>query len=137
MSDVPKRDVETQTVTPVPAPTPEQKTEAKAERKTWRQSFNVKEDTVIDKFDSFEVACGINEYEGTYQVFIAKATSPTYTRQFFAMPAWVWQKTLAEIGKYAERIGAVEKKAMADAVIAELKRLKELGVDIAALAAQL
>jgi len=46
------------------------------------------------------------------------------------MPAYVWEKAIPTLQNYVSRIAEIEKKAMAEAVLNELKRLQELGIDV-------
>ena len=114
------------------APT-EEAAEEKPSRKSWREFKSVKEATEIDKVERLSVYAGVNEYKGTHLVFMAKVTDKDYQRAFFGMPAYVWEKALPILAEYVGRIAEIEKTAMADAVIVELKRLKELGIDVAGL----
>lgn len=130
MAETPVRDIEQ----PAPAPAP---AEAEAPAKgLWRDKFNVKQEAVIETVDRMSIIVGVNEYKGNYLVFLAKATSPNFARQFLSMPAYVWDKAIPALQKFVGSIAEVEKKAMADAVLTELKRLKDLGIDIKALASQ-
>jgi len=70
-------------------------------------------------------------------VFLAKVTEKDFQRSFFSMPAYVWEKALPILQNYVRRIGEIEKKAMADQVLKELKRLQELGIDVKSLVQQL
>jgi len=138
-SETPIRDIEAPIEapkeTPVTAPveTVPAKAEAKEERATWRSKFGVKEEAIIEEIERVKIVAGVNEYKGNYLVFLAKETSPTFARQFFSMPAYVWEKALPQLQRLAGSIAEIEKKAMANAVLVELKRLKELGIDIKAL----
>ena len=114
------------------APT-EEATAEKPTRKDWRAFKNVVEATEIDKVERLSVFAGVNEYKGTHLVFMAKVTDKDYQKAFFGMPAYVWEKALPILKEYTGKIAEIEKKAMADAVLVELKRLKELGIDVAGL----
>jgi len=114
----------------------EQPTEEAPTKKNWKENFNVKEMTEIETIERLRIIAGVNEYKGNYLVFLAKVTDKDFSRHFFSMPAWVWNKALPVLQKHALGIAEVEKKAMADAVLAELKRLKELGIDVGALVGQ-
>jgi len=137
-SEIPTRDVEpTATATapaPAPEPTAEPTTEGEEVQKSWKENFNVKEMTEIETVDRLRVIAGVNEYKGNFLVFLAKVTDKDFSRQFYSMPAYVWQKALPIIQNYTLSIADVEKKAMADAVLKELQKLKELGIDIGELA---
>lgn len=102
-------------------------------RKSWREFKNVKEASEIDKLERLSVYAGVNEYKGSHLVFMAKVTDKDYQRAFFGMPAYMWEKAIPVLQKYVKNIAKIEKKAMADAVLVELKRLKELGIDVAGL----
>ena len=117
------------------APT-EEATAEKPTRKDWKAFKNVVEATEIDKVDRLSIYAGVNEYKGTHLVFVAKVTDKDYQKAFFGMPAFVWEKALPVLKKLVGRIGDIEKKAMAEAVLVELKRLKELGIDVEGLAAK-
>ena len=114
------------------APT-EEATEEKPSRKSWREFKNVVEAKEIDKVERLSVFAGVNEYKGTHLVFMAKVTDKDYQRAFFGMPAYVWEKAMPVLNEYVGRIAEIEKTAMAEAVLVELKRLKELGIDVAGL----
>lgn len=134
---VPQRDAPT----PVAEPTTEEEeatteetaeteTEEATPKKDWKENFNVKDMTVIDTVDRLQIVAGVNEYKGNFLVFLAKVTDKNFSRQFFSMPAWVWQKTLEVVKKHASSIAEVEKKAMVQKVVEEIKRLRELGIDV-------
>jgi hypothetical protein len=106
-----------------------EKTE-KPVRKTWIQNFSVKEVEDIETVDRLTIKAGINEYKGSMLVFLAKVTDKEFSRQFFSMPAYVWEKALPILQKYIPRIAEAEKNMMAVNVTKELERLKELGIDI-------
>jgi hypothetical protein len=128
MSDeIPKRDVTTETE-------PE---ESEAQTQSWKEFKNVVESTTIDVIDRLSIVAGVNQYKGNYMVFIAKVTDKDFQRAFFSMPAYVWQKAIPVLQQYVGKIGEIEKKAIAEQVLAELKRLKEMGIDVKALASQL
>jgi len=140
---IPNRDVSAQPTEPTDEPEenieePTETAEATQERKrkTWNENFNVKEMSEIETVDRLRVITGVNEYKGNFLVFLAKVTDKEFSRQFFSMPAYVWQKALPLIDKYTKSIAEVEKKSMANAVLVELKRLKELGIDTDALLKQ-
>ena len=107
--------------------------EPASKRKSWREFKGVVEATEIDKLERLSIFAGVNEYKGTHLVFMAKVTDKDYQRAFFGMPAYVWEKAIPMLQKYVKNIAKIEKKAMADAVLVELKRLKELGIDVAGL----
>ena len=120
---------------PTEAPTETAEAE-KPSRKSWRAFKSVVEATEVDKVERLSVFAGVNEYKGTHLVFVAKITDKEYQKAFFGMPAYVWEKALPILKKYVGRIADIEKKAMAEAVLIELKRLKELGIDVEGLAAK-
>lgn len=111
-------------------------TKEKPTRKDWKAFKGVVESTEVDKVDRLSIYAGVNEYKGTHLVFMAKVTDKDYQKAFFGMPAYVWEKALPILRKYTGKIAEIEKKAMADAVVVELKRLKELGIDVADLVQQ-
>jgi len=101
--------------------------------KDWKENFNVKESKEVEKVERLSVVVGVNEYKGQHLVFMAKVTDKNFSRQFFSMPAYVWDKTIPALQEYVVKIGEIEKKAMTDKALEELKRLAELGVDVKAL----
>lgn len=103
------------------------------ERRNWREFKNVVEYETVGELDRLKICVGVNQYKGNHLVFITKVTDRDFARSFFAMPAHMWKKALPVIQKYVENIAEIEKKAMEQAVIAELKRLQELGIDVKAL----
>jgi len=113
-----------------------EKPEAEAPRKSWSENFNVKKMTEIETIDRLRIIVGVNEYKGSHLVFIAKVTDKDFSRHFFSMPAWVWNKTVPILSQYGAEIGTIEKEEMAKKVLEELKRLKELGIDVGALASR-
>lgn len=112
-----------------------EKEEGKEETKpkTWIENFNVKECEDVETIDRLTVKVGINEYKGQMLVFMAKVTDKEFSRQFFSMPAYVWEKAIPRLLKLTPKIADVEKAVMTDAVTKELQRLKDLGVDISTL----
>jgi len=106
-------------------------------RRNWKEYKGVVECTPVDTVDRLTIYAGVNEYKGNHLVFLAKVTDKDFQRAFFSMPAYVWEKALPILQNYVRRIGEIEKKAMADAVLAELKRLQELGIDVKSLVNQL
>jgi len=134
------RDIETKTSQPTPPPTPaveEEETEPEEEKvvKTWLENFSVRECEDIETVDRLTIKAGINEYKGQHLVFLAKVTDKDFSRQFFSMPAYVWEKAIPVLQRMTPKIAEVEKATMANAVKAELERLKALGVDINAILA--
>jgi len=121
--------VQTETTTVIPTEGGEQAEGAPAP-KNWRENFTVREDTTVETVERLSVIVGANEYKGQTLVFIAKVTDKNFSRQFFSMPSWVWDKAIPIIQGYSARVGEIEKKAMAQRALAELKRLQELGVDV-------
>ena len=103
------------------------------ERRNWREFKNVVEYETVGELDRLKICVGVNQYKGNHLVFITKVTDRDFARSFFAMPAHMWQKALPLIQKYVENIAEIERKAMEQAVIQELKRLQELGIDVKAL----
>jgi len=133
-TEAPERDVSA----PQPEPaTPDVSEEQAGKRKKWTEFKGVIESTTIDEVDRLKIVAGVNEYKGNHYVFLGKVTEADFQRAFFSMPAYVWQKALPILSDYAQRIGVIEKQAMAKAVLDELKRLKELGIDIKAITDQL
>lgn len=116
--------------------TPETVKPTQSTRALWRDKFGVKEEQIIEEIERIKIVAGVNEYKGNYLVFLAKETSPNYARQFFSMPAYVWEKAIVSLKGFASRIAEIEKKAMAEAVLVEMRRLKELGIDVQALASK-
>ena len=106
-------------------------------RRNWKEYKGVVECTPIDTVDRLTIYAGVNEYKGNHLVFLAKVTEKEFQRAFFSMPAFVWEKAIPILQNYVKRIGEIEKKAMADAVLKELKRLQELGIDVKSLVQQL
>ena len=106
-------------------------------RRNWKEYKGVVECTPVDTVDRLTIYAGVNEYKGNHLVFLAKVTEKEFQRAFFSMPAYVWEKALPILQTYVKRIGEIEKKAMANAVLAELKRLQELGIDVKSLVNQL
>jgi arabinogalactan endo-1,4-beta-galactosidase len=102
---------------------------------TWTENFHVKADVKVDTVDRLEIHVGVNEYKGSTLVFLAKVTDQNFSRQFFSMPAYLWEKTIAELQKVLPDVAKIEKASMVSAAAAELKRLKELGIDIDAILA--
>jgi hypothetical protein len=128
--EIPKRDVTEETdVT--------EENETTSSRIAWKEFKNVKESSLIDTVDRLQIVAGVNEYKGNHYVFIAKVTDKDFQRSFFSLPAYVWQKAIPVIQDYTQRIAEIEKKAMEQQVLEELKRLKEMGIDVKALAQQL
>ena len=121
---------ETQEIVSTATETPETETKPKNPRLNWKENFNVKEMTEIDKVDRLRIIAGVNEYKGQHLIFVSKVTDKDFSRQFFSMPAWVWEKTIPVIKQYIPKIAEIEKQAMAEAVAKELQRLKEMGIDI-------
>jgi hypothetical protein len=103
-------------------------------KKDWVENFSVKKQVDIETIDRLTVKVGINEYKGNTLVFIAKVTDKNFSRQFFSMPAYVWQKALEELKKIIPDVAEVEKQTMTVNIEKELARLKELGIDITAIA---
>lgn len=132
-TEAPKRDIAS---VEAPADTSEPEEGKKTARKNWTEFKGVVESSKIDTIDRLDIVVGVNEYKGNHFVFLAKVTDAGFQRAFMSMPAYVWQKTIPVLQGYASRIGEIEKTAMAKAVVDELKRLKELGIDIKALADQ-
>ena len=117
---------------------PEETEESKgSSRRNWKEYKGVVECTPVDTVDRLTIYAGVNEYKGTHLVFLAKVTDKDFQRAFFSMPAYVWEKALPILQNYVRRIGEIEKKAMAEQVLAELKRLQELGIDVKSLVQQL
>jgi hypothetical protein len=125
--DVPKRDVAEADVTEETEPTTQD----------WKSFKGVVESTVIDTIDRLQIVAGVNQYKGNYYVFIAKVTDKNFQRSFFMMPALTWQKALPVISGYVNKIGEIERKALAQQALEELKRLQALGIDVKTLAQQL
>lgn len=110
-----------------------EKTESKP-RKTWIENFGVKEVVDVEEIDRLTVKVGVNEYKGNHLVFIAKVTDKEFSRQFFSMPAYLWEKAIIELQKVIPKVAQVEKQTMSTNIEKELLRLKELGIDIGAIA---
>ena len=102
-------------------------------RRDWREFKNVVEYQPVGQVDRLNIVAGVHQYKGNHLVFVAKVTEKDFARSFFSMPAHMWQKALPILQKYVNNIAEIEKKAMEQAVIAELKRLQELGIDVKAL----
>jgi len=102
-------------------------------KKNWKENFNVKECVKVETIDRLDIMIGVNEYKGSTMVFAAKVTDKDFSRQFFSLPAYVWQKVIVELSKILLHIAEIEKKSMSDAVVKELQRLKDLGIDISSL----
>jgi hypothetical protein len=109
-------------------------TEEERPQKTWYENFSVKECKDVETIDRLTVKVGINEYKGSHLVFIAKVTDKEFSRQFFSMPAYVWEKAIVELQKVIPKVAEVEKQTMTANIEKELARLKELGIDITAIA---
>ena len=106
-------------------------TEEKApKRRNWREFKNVVEYETVGELDRLKICVGVNQYKGNHLVFVTKVTDKDFARSFFAMPAYMWEKALPTIQKYISNIAEIERKAMEQAVIKELKRLQELGIDV-------
>jgi len=116
---------------------PETEQETGNARRNWREYKGVVEATPIDTVDRLTIYVGVNEYKGNHLIFVAKVTDKDFQRSFFSMPAYVWEKAIPVLQNYVKRIGEIEKKAMAEAVLKELKRLQELGIDVKSLINQL
>jgi len=125
--EIPKRDITEADVTE----------EAVSEMQDWRSFKGVVEHTVIDVIDRLQVVAGVNQYKGNYYVFVAKITDKNFQRSFFMLPALTWQKTLPVLSNYINKIGEIERKALAQQALEELKRLQALGIDVKALVQQL
>lgn len=123
-----------QTITTVPEKAEEPKESA---RRDWKSYKGVVECTPIDTVDRLTIYAGVNEYKGNHLVFLAKVTDKDFQRAFFSMPAYVWEKAIPILQNYVSRIAEIEKKAMAQAVLNELKRLQELGIDVKSLVEKL
>jgi len=108
--------------------------ETTEEAKSWKEFKNVVESTTIDVVDRLSIVAGVNKYKGNYMIFLAKITDKDFQRSFFSMPAYVWNKAIPVLQGYVDKIGEIEKREIAEQVLAELKRLKEMGIDIKALA---
>ena len=117
-------------VTVTVEPVAEEKPKRENPRITWRKNFNVQKEVDIATVDRLTIKAGINQYKGNTLVFLAKVTDKDFSRQFFSMPAWVWEKAIEVLKTIIPEVAEVEKKAMAEAVAKELARLKELGIDI-------
>jgi len=102
-------------------------------RRNWREFKNVVEYEPVGQVDRLNIVAGVHQYKGNHLVFVAKVTEKDFARSFFSMPAYMWEKALPILQKYVNNIAEIEKKAMEQAVIAELKRLQELGIDVKAL----
>lgn len=124
-------------VAEAPADVSEPEEAQASKKKNWVAYKGVIESAVIDTVDRLDIVAGVNEYKGNHYVFLAKVTDKEFQRAFFNMPAYVWQKALPILSGYVDRMAEIEKQAMAEAVISELKRLKELGIDIKAIAEQI
>ena len=103
-------------------------------RRSWQEFKNVIEYETVGELDRLKICVGAHQYKGNHLVFVAKVTEKDFARSFFSMPAYMWEKALPILQKYVNNIAEIEKKAMEQAVIAELKRLQELGIDVKALA---
>lgn len=104
-----------------------------AAKVNWRDNFNVKESTNIETVDRLTIVAGVNEYKGQHLIFLAKVTDKNFSRQFFGMPATLWQQAIPAIQKYIPKLAEIEKKSMVESVQKELQRLAELGIDISSL----
>lgn len=114
-----------------------EETEETVEMQDWRAFKNVVEHQVIDTLDRLQIVAGVNQYKGNYYVFLAKVTDKNFQRSFFMLPAMTWSKALPVISNYVSKIGEIEKKALVQKVVEELKRLRALGIDVKAIAQQL
>jgi hypothetical protein len=124
--EVPSRDV----------PTEEEEEAETGEARPWTEFKNVVEHTTIDVVDRLSIVAGVNKYKGNYMIFLAKITDKNFQRSFFSMPAYVWSKAIPIIQGYVDKIGEIEKQEIAKQVLEELKRLKEMGIDVKVLAQQ-
>lgn len=97
---------------------------------SWVENFSVKEKTDIEEVARLKIVAGVNEYKGQHLVFLAKVTDKDFSRQFFSMPAYVWEKAIPILQKYIPQIAEIEKKSMVANMAKELTRLKELGINI-------
>ena len=121
-----------------PASTPAETAEkTENPRRNWKEYKGVIEYEPVGELDRLKICVGVNRYKGNHLVFVTKVTDKDFARSFFAMPAYMWEKALPTIQKYVNNIAEIERKAMEQAVIKELKRLQELGIDVKSLVNQL
>jgi len=130
MSEEPTKLPEEEKLTIVEAETTTTEPETTEPRRDWRQNFNVKEEKDVETIDRLTIKAGINEYKGNLLVFLAKVTDKNFSRTFFSMPAYVWEKAIPILQEITPRIAEVEKQTMKENLAKELARLKELGIDI-------
>jgi hypothetical protein len=131
--EAPKRDIPTAQTA---LDTPETEGKPQAKKKGWKEFKGVIESEVIDTIDRLQIVAGVNEYKGNHYVFIGKVTDADFQKAFFSLPAYVWAKAVPILNKYVGSISEIEKKSMTQAVLIELKRLKELGIDVSEIAKQ-
>jgi len=133
-TEVPKRD---EVTPPADVTEPETEEAKKSGRQNWKEFKGVVDSSVIDTIDRLSIVAGVNEYKGNHYVFLGKVTEGDFQRAFFSMPAYAWKKAIPILTGYVDRIADIEKASMANAVLVELKRLKELGIDVTQLLEQL
>jgi len=102
-------------------------------RVNWRENYGVKEVKEIMEVDRLKLYVGVNEYKGELRVFIAKVSDKDFCRQFFAMPASVWQKALPVVNEMCGKVSEIEKQIMIQKFREEVERLKSMGIDVSAI----
>ena len=96
----------------------------------WKENYNVKELKEIVEIDRLKLYVGINEYKGELRVFVAKVSDKDFCRQFFAMPASVWDKTVPVIAEMSSKVSEIEKQLILQKFREEVERLKAMGIDV-------
>lgn len=102
-------------------------------RKNWVENYNVKKQIKVDTINRLNIIVGVNEYKGQINVFMAKVTEGDFCKQFTALPAYIWEKTIPALQEVIPEVAEVERAVMTEKAKKELKRLDELGVDVKAL----
>jgi len=113
--------------------TEEEATPTAVTPKDWKQNFSVKESKEVEKVERLSIVVGVNEYKGQHLVFLAKVTDKNFSRQFFSMPAFIWEKTVPALQEYIGKIAEIERASLEVKALEELRRLASFGVDVKAL----
>jgi len=99
-------------------------------RVNWKENYGVKELKEIMTVDRLKLYVGVNEYKGELRIFVAKVSDKDFCRQFFAMPASVWQKAIPTINEMIGKVSEIEKQIMIEKFREEVERLKSMGIDV-------
>jgi len=104
-----------------------------SEYANWKERFNVKTSQLIDTIDRLQIHVGVNYYDGSYNIFVAKVTESGYCKSFYALPTSLWNKILPLLQKYINEVSRIELEDRKAKILEEIEKLKQLGVDISKL----